>query len=367
MNISNFKKTVKNIPADIAVLLRAGTGVGKSHIVGDLAKNHYKLPLIDVRGSTMSEGDAGGYPDIEAMKENGIMTFCMPSWFIRACNEPVVLFLDEVNRSLPGVQQSFFQLVLDRQLGNDANGNPYTLHPETRVFAAVNHGAEYDVNEMDPALLRRFWVCDLENTKDDWISYARENDHDPLLIEFLNKNSAHLRVDTSTVESGTVVPTNASWSRFDQTLKCAGIDLKKIVSRKSNRRTSMIYNLALGFVGKEAAIEFTDFIKKYEISLSVEDIIDRYDEVLDTIKSTSNDRINALIDQIGEHCKSNEWTVSQAENVSKLARFVSEEMLIHMWSVVSSTKKLKNIQKFHKFIGQHIVDVVKKSKEDRDN
>ena len=30
--------------------------------------------------------------------------------------------LDELNRSLPGVQQSFFQLVLDRALGNDKNG-----------------------------------------------------------------------------------------------------------------------------------------------------------------------------------------------------------------------------------------------------
>jgi MoxR-like ATPase len=70
--------------------------------------------------------------------------------------------LDELNRSLPGVQQSFFQLVLDRELGNDKDGNPYKFHPETRIFAAVNHGSEYDVNEMDPALLRRFWTVDLQ-------------------------------------------------------------------------------------------------------------------------------------------------------------------------------------------------------------
>ena len=220
---------------------------------------------------------------------------------------------------------------------------------------------------MDPALLRRFWVCDLNNTKEDWIKYARQNNHDPLLIEFIEKNPVHLRVDPTTVESGTVIPTNASWSRLDQTLKCAGIDLTKIISKKRGRQTSMIYNLSLGFIGKEAAIEFTDFIKKYEINLSVEDIINRYDEALDTIKSISNDRINALIEQLGEHCKDNEWSVSQAENVSKLGKFVSEEMLIHLWSVISSTKKLENIQRFHKFIGQHIVDVVKKSKEDRDS
>ena len=81
-----------------------------------------------------------------------------------------------MNRSLPGVQQSFFQLILDRELGNDKDGNPYRLHPETRVFAAVNHGAEYDVNDMDPALLRRFWTVDLEPTVDNWLEWARDEE-----------------------------------------------------------------------------------------------------------------------------------------------------------------------------------------------
>ena len=69
---------------------------------------------------------------------------------MRACNEPVILFLDELNRGLPAVQQSFFQIVLDRQLGNDIDGNPYDIHPETRIFAAINHGNEYDVNDSCP-------------------------------------------------------------------------------------------------------------------------------------------------------------------------------------------------------------------------
>ena len=158
MDIATFKIVAPALPSHIAILMRGPTGVGKSHLARQIADAH-GLPFIDVRGSTMSEGDVGGYPDIEGMKESGVMTFCMPAWFIRACNEPVVLMLDELNRSLPGVQQSFFQLVLDRELGNDKNGVPYRLHPETRVIAAVNHGSEYDVNEMDPALLRRFWVA----------------------------------------------------------------------------------------------------------------------------------------------------------------------------------------------------------------
>ena len=155
MNINTFLKIAPNLPPHIAVLMRASTGVGKSAIVNQISEE-ITLPLIDVRASIMSEGDVIGYPDIEGMKSSKVMTFCMPSWFVRACKEPVVLFLDELNRGLPTVQQSFFQIVLDRCLGNDESGTAYNIHPETRIFAAVNHGNEYDVNEMDPALLRRF-------------------------------------------------------------------------------------------------------------------------------------------------------------------------------------------------------------------
>ena len=142
MDIKTFNTVAPALPAEISVLMRGPTGVGKSHLAKQAAES-LGLPFIDVRLSTMSEGDVGGYPDIEGMKENGIMTFCMPSWFVRSCKEPVVLMLDEMNRSLPGVMQSFFQLVLDRELGNDANGGPYKLHPETRIIAAINCGAEY--------------------------------------------------------------------------------------------------------------------------------------------------------------------------------------------------------------------------------
>ena len=152
MDIKTLKNVATQLPADISILMRGPTGIGKSQVARAMA-GHFDLPFVDVRLSTMSEGDVGGYPDIEGMKESGIMTMCMPSWFIRACREPVVLMLDEMNRALPGVQQSAFQLVLDRELGNDEDGVPYKLHPDTRIIAAVNHGAEYDVNDMDLSLI----------------------------------------------------------------------------------------------------------------------------------------------------------------------------------------------------------------------
>ena len=357
ITIETFNKVAPHLPPFMAVLMRGPTGVGKSHLAKQVA-DHHNLPFIDVRGSTMSEGDVGGYPDIEGMKESGIMTFCMPSWFIRACNEPVVLMLDELNRSLPGVQQSFFQLVLDRELGNDKNGNPYKLHPETRVLAAINFGSEYDVNEMDPALLRRFWVCDIEPSTEDWISWARDNDMDSILIDFIQKNPAHLRVDPSTVEPGTVCPNPASWHRLNDCLVAMGMAPADVAGEEN---PAGMYALSLGMVGNEAAISFCKFVKEAHRMVSVEDILKgKVDKKL--IKSLANSTVQGLIENIGHHCKSNNWTMKQSEAIAKFAKALPGEQMVSVWNGISRSANIKNIQKMHKLLGQEVVKQVQASR-----
>jgi len=358
MDIKTFNIVAPNLPADIAVLMRGPTGVGKSHL-GKAVADAKNLPFIDVRLSTMSEGDVAGYPDIEGMKESGIMTMCMPSWFIRACREPVVLMLDEMNRALPGVQQSAFQLVLDRELGNDKDGTPYKLHPETRIIAAVNHGAEYDVNDMDPALLRRFWVCDLIPTADDWITWANAKGIDAVLIDFIRQHPEHLRVDPTEVEPGTVCPNPASWHRINDALVAMQMAPADVAG---NKRPDGFYAVALGMVGTEAAIAFTDFVEGYEMVLSAEDVLNDYDAKRDTVKGLGNDRVNALIEKLRNHCVDNKWTQKQANNVAAFAKDLPGEMMVSLWNGLSATQQMQNIQKMHKLIGQDVVKAVQTSR-----
>ena len=353
MDIKTFTTLAPRLPADIAVLMRGPTGVGKSHIAKQCADT-IGLPFIDVRGSTMSEGDVGGYPDIDGMKETGVMTFCMPSWFVRACREPVVLMLDELNRSLPGVQQSFFQLVLDRELGNDQDGNPYRLHPETRVYSAVNHGSEYDVNEMDPALLRRFWVVDLDPTVHDWIDWAGPAGIDPVTIDFVRNHPEHLRVDPGSVEPGTVVPTPASWHRLDESLRHMGL----VPSELAGTGADGLYALAGGFVGTEAAISYTEFIKRYERVISAEDVLNGEINKKRATELPASEALGVL-DKLVEHSKDNDWSKKAAKNVSKFALARGGEQLIYFWNAISKTQRLPNIQALHKEIGQKVVEVVR--------
>jgi hypothetical protein len=355
MDLKTLAEIAINLPPHIAVLMRGPTGIGKSYVARTVAAE-LEVPFIDVRGSTMQEGDVIGYPDLEAMKTSGVSTMVLPSWYIRATKEPVVLMLDELNRSMPGVQQGFFQIILDRELGNDADGNPIRLHPETRVMAAVNHGAEYDVNDMDPALLRRFFVADIAPTSDDWVEWAVAHDLDKVLVDFIRQEPAHWRVDPSTVEPGTVVPTPASWHRLDEALRYAGIAPADI----AGDRPPLLYPIAMGMVGSEAAIAFTSFVENYSMVTSAEDILngDVKAEDLGTDASAKN----TVIDKLAEHCKDNKWNMKQAKNVATFGKALGGELMVQLWNQVSSSSNLPNIQKLHKLMGEEVVKVVQQSR-----
>ena len=154
-------------------------------------------------------------------------------------------------------------------------------------------------------------------------------------------------------------PTPASWTRLDEALKYQGLNLEE--DGKQNK--TLIYSIASGFVGIPAAIEFSDYVEKYESNITPADVLNRFSEVKSKLEKLSNDRLNLLIERLAEDGRQNNWTVTQAENAAKLGKMISEEMLIHMWSKISETKNIKTIQNFHKFIGTYLVKVVNSNKD----
>ncbi len=356
MDIKNFKTLASKLPPHIAVLMRGPTGVGKSHM-GKALAGELGLPFVDVRGSTMDESQVSGIPDFETSKTAGVATFCLPSWYVRACREPVVLMLDELNRSMPQVMQSFFQIVLDRELGNNADGEPIRLHPETRVIAAINHGSEYDVNDMDPALLRRFWVVDLDPSASDWIDWASVNDIDPLTIDFIRQHPEHLRVDPGSVDPGSVIPTPASWHRLDESLRHMGI----VPSEIAGSRPDGMYALATGFVGTEASIAYTEFVSRYERVISAEDVLSgKIDEA--RTKDLQASEALAVIDKLVNYNLENTWTKKEAKHISTFIKARGGEQMVYFWNALSKSQQLPNIQSIHKEIGSEVVKIVREAR-----
>ena len=352
MDIKTFTNVVSNLPPGQAVLARGDHGIGKSQIfrqVADqvvLADGTEGIPLIDRRLAQMTEGDIIGLPELV----DGVTRFCPVDWLLRACREPVALFLDEVNRATPEVMQCAFQLVLDREL------NGHKLHPETRIYCAVNASADYQVNEMDPALLDRFWTVDLDPTTEDWIEWANgPGSIDEVIIDFIRNSPVHLR-HTGNLEPGKVYPSPRSYEKLNRALSSASWNPADLAG--SGDLPAGFYGLCIGFLGSETSIALNDFIKNYDAKISAEDILDNWKKFKDRVMDLTADRQNGLIEKLVEHSRHNEWSLSQAKNASSFVEGLSGEMLVSFFNAIMETNNVPNIRSVHKFIGMKVVEAI---------
>ena len=335
-----------------AILLRGPHGIGKSAVPAEVAKRTGKR-LLDIRLSLFTEGDLIGIPDHERIKTTGVTSFAPPDWLHTACTEPCVLFLDEINRATPGVQNSAFQLVLDREVKG------WRLHPETLVFAAINDSPEYNVNEMDPALLDRFVTYDLVPTHKDWLTWAVSEGLDELVVDFIRQHPEHLR-PTKAVEPGSITPTQRSWARLARTLMDNGMAPSQYGGADKDALPPGFYAIAMGYVGAPTAIAFVNFIKEYDSVISAEDIVDRWKSFEKKVAKLPAEKVLSIIEKVGNLCKDKELTLPQIQNLGAFGNAVSGEQVMALWSAVSSGKQANTV-KFHKFIQPRILEVATKA------
>jgi len=350
MDIKTFINCASNMPPQIAILAKGGTGVGKSQIFKQIADN-YGLELVDRRLAQMTEGDIIGLPQVS----DGVTRFLPVDWLLKACEEPVALFLDEINRATVEVQQCAFQLVLDREL----NGNK--LHPETRIFAAINEGSSYQVNQMGPALKRRFWIQEIVPTTDDWLEWASRSSIDNVIIEFIRNNPRHLNY-TGEFEPSKVYPNPASWERLHDTLTYARLAPSDLVDLPKGQKPEGVYSIAAGFVGIEAAAAFDKYIDTYENVLQATDILDKYEKKKQVLSTLTNDIQNDLVEKLIDHASKNTWSVSQARNASSFIHSISRELLVHFYNKIISQGNLDNSKKIHKLLASTMINAIKSSK-----
>lgn len=316
------------------ILLRGRHGVGKSCVVYQTAAD-MGIPVVERRASQMTEGDLVGLPVIDG----DCTKFNPPDWFKQACNEAVVLFLDEVDRATVEVRQGIFELTDSRKL------NGHVLHPNTLVFAAVNggeHGEQYQVGEMDPAELDRWTVFDVEPTIEDWLTWANGKVN-KVIWDFINQNRAHLE-HVGEFEPNKVYPSRRSWDRLNECLEAAGF------LTDENRKESllMIYELTTAFVGFEAAVAFRDFCNKYESQVLVEDILVKGE--LDKVKEFSINDHSALVEKM----EANETfkSVLSSEEIRNLLEYfilLPSEVAMKLFTVIGNSGEngQKNVIQLH--------------------
>jgi hypothetical protein len=241
------------------IMLRGRHGIGKSCVVYQFGKQINKT-VIERRVSQMTEGDTIGLPKIS---ENGT-EWILPDFIVKACNEPVILFFDELDRGTQEVRQSIFELCDSHKIAG------HSLHPDTIIFAAINggeSGSQYQVGELDPAELDRWTVFDCEPSIEDWLHWGKEVVH-PVVWDFINQNHQHLEHNKD-FEPNKVYPSRRSWHRFSD---CLANGAKTLLKQGAINAT--VANLANAFVGLEATVAFCDFVKNYSFQVTPEDILD---------------------------------------------------------------------------------------------
>lgn len=366
MSISAFKETAVLLSPATSVLLRAQHGVGKSQVVRQVRSmlsaklatskvvdlSRYKdlkdfYQVTDRRLSQMTEGDMVGLPSTDG----NVTRFNPPDWYKQACDQPMVLFLDELNRATPEVMQAAFQIVLDREL------NGWKLHPLTRVYAAINTGANYTVNEMDPALLDRFWVIDLEPKLEDFIEWARSTDKEqggdlhPSIPDFMlatkRPDGTNWLFPAKKADVASKQPSPRSWAAVNRELVSAGLI--------EDPKHPAFYQITRGFVGNEAAIAFTDYCKTIDRQITGKEVVNDYNKkhVKAKVAAAGMERQNEVIDRVVAYVLENveELNKTQGENVAALMSDLPEELRVSLWGKLTSlgTEKVKLALSVHKY------------------
>ena len=279
--MTTFKMFLRLAPlvakARIPILIRGPHGIGKSDLVYQIAES-FGLPMIERRPSQMGEGELLGIPHKTIRNDKKVTEFIPLEFFQYACDNPCVLFLDEIDRAVLELRQACFQIMDSRTL------NGKKLHRDTLIFAAINGGkcsSNYNVGDMGLAELSRYSVWDLEPTISEWLRWAANSEYKvkkvnceqyatppqnihPTITSFITKNPEFLEFK-SDIEPNKVYPCRRSWKRLNDTLVGSGL-----ISEPGNA----LFCLSESFVGKEAALALNDYIINFEHDITLSSLLD---------------------------------------------------------------------------------------------
>jgi len=379
MKVPTLTAMCKRMRTNRSVMLRGNHGIGKSAIVATLAR-FFKLRLLDFRLGQRTPGDIIGLPF-----QDGIVTkFLPPEELKLACTEACLVFFDEMNRAPDEVIQAVFQICLDRRL---PDGTP--LHKDTRVYAAINIAATYSVNRLDPALLDRFAIADLDADPQDWLAWARRaKDHsegggavDPVVCDFIAAHGDML-FPAPKCEPESVQPSPRSWAALNDDLVHADV-----IDKPAD---PIFYAMCVSTLGVEVATAFVAFAKSVDNRVSALDVLDRFssdptgkvheyrlkfgtqkgvdDEriekwpigaVMDKVMRMPRERQLGVLEEVAKFVRAMKapGTKEQAENFRRFVGILDPEVRVSVWSALTS-EGIENeevVRWWHPAIAENIV------------
>ena len=300
-------------PADQNLMLVGNHGIGKSEILTDYfsGKGMKVVPLF--LGQMSDPGDLIGIPNRN--DTTGKTEFMPPYWF-PLDGKPVVLFLDELNRARPEVLQTIMDLALNRTLAGRR------LPDGSRIISAVNAGDQYQLTDLDPALVSRFNVVTFRPTAQEWLLWADRVGVDARVRDFIRENPMWLDKNPDAKEGADTgldkTPDRRGWKRVSDILKTAG-DISPIVTKA-----------IAAIVGPKAASALAGSVSARKI-LSGREVLQNFEKHLPTLKGYELHQLSVVNDGIFRHL--------EVENLSGQARENAKRNIDYYFTFLSKEKK----------------------------
>lgn len=306
INTKELIRVVESTPAHQNIMLAGKHGIGKSQILTDYFTSKGERVVTLFLGQMSDPGDLIGLPHKNAT--TGKTEFMPPYWF-PVDGKPVVLFLDELNRARPEILQTIMDLALNRCLAGRR------LPEGSRIIAAVNDGDEYQLTDLDPALVSRFNIYTFAPTLADWLIWANSKGIDPRILKFVEGNenmldSAPAEVGDSSLEKS---PDRRAWERVSDIIK----DEKDI--------TTILRKIIAGIIGAKATAAFVASISNDDV-ISAKELLSAFEKtmgVVDTYPAHKLAILNERIYRFIETAKKNSKSID--ENLLNYVKWLEQE------------------------------------------
>ena len=269
INTSELKETLEFTPSTQNIMLVGKHGIGKSEILTSYFNSKGMKVVTLFLGQMADPGDIIGIPSkVEKQDAEGKATsrtdFTLPYWFPQD-GQPIVLFLDELNRARPEILQTVMDLTLNRKLAGKA------LPEGSHVISAVNDGDEYQLTDLDPALVSRFNIYEFKPTVEEWLNWAVSQKLDERVINFIQDNPTWLDGDTKEYRGLEKSADRRAWKHVSDVMLKVD-DIKDIHKR-----------IIAGIVGAGAAAAFIQSAQQRH-AITGKDLLLKYDKTMKTVE-----------------------------------------------------------------------------------
>ncbi len=326
INASELIELLESTPNTQNIMLSGKHGIGKSCIIEQYFTEKGIPVVIMFLGQMSDPGDLIGLPhkDTKTNKTD----FLPPYWF-PTDNKPIVLFLDELNRARPEILQTIMDLVLNKTLAGKK------LPEGSQVITAVNHGDEYQLTDLDPALVSRFNVYNFTPTPSEWLIWAEKNNIDQRVIKFIEENKNFLDSDGLSNDNEDDMeksPNRRSWQWVSELLP--NLDIRSKFAKKA----------IAGIIGVRIASLFLESITDDHL-ISAKEILNDFQKCKSKLKEYKLFEMAIVNENIFRFFETEDIEENKKNNILKQFRlFVkflfnldSNEFMAHFISLFEST------------------------------